>query len=130
MAALGVGDARSVTRTNRRSNARAIKIFYTCPSFPPVFSLFIFSFRFTTFLKSFLSINNQSSPPPPLIQTLCPHLGRSTPPRKTFTVHHYLSVNYFQQFAAVLNLTWPSLDTACNFTYTLKAPSHPLGPAV
>lgn len=34
-----------------------------------------------------------------LIQTLCLHLGPSTPLRKTLTVGHYLLIDYFQQLA-------------------------------
>ena len=99
-----------------------IQLSHLCPSFLCVFSLLTPSFRFTTYLKSFLSsrlitINHDFHLR--LIQTLFLHLSRSTLLSKTLTIDHYPRIDYFQQSAAVLNLTRPSLDTACNLTYTL-----------
>ena len=75
---------------------------------PVSFSLFPFCFFSLVFLSlstlllpqvfPFLQLNtNNSDLSLRIIQTLCLHLSRSTPLRKTLTINHYLRIEYFQQ---------------------------------
>ena len=43
------------------------------------------------------------------MQTLCLHLGRSTPLHKTLTLNRYLRIEYFHQNLLEIARLWPHL---------------------
>ena len=82
------------TRMHYSKDARAMKKI-SHPSFFPYypFSLFFF-LPLHFFPHQLITINHGLHLR--LIQTLCLHLSRFTPLRKTLTVDHYLCIEYFQ----------------------------------
>ena len=108
MAALDAGCVRT-TRPHwyayALNDAQAMKIVFTPPQavslcLLPVLSLSSsFSHHFTSSSSlSFLQLNTINYDLHLcIIHTFYLHLSRSTPLRKTFTVNHYLRIEYFQQ---------------------------------
>ena len=59
-----------------------------------------------------------------IIQTLCLHLSRSTPLRKTLTVNHCLHIEYFQQTFFVVRTTFSRIAILSSFLFIYLAGDH------